>query len=179
MTLAVDQPLAAWSHTTADVARRGHAVEREATPEERRRLASALSVPEIKRLIVRYRLTALGGDRFSLSGDMTADIVQACVVTLEPVAATLKLPLEAEFRADGDARPVPVSEGDEAEVLALPDYEPIEGGQLMVGRVVAEVLAAGLDPYPRQPGAEFNWSDEAGARAISPFAALAKLKREP
>ena len=34
-------------------------------------------------------------------------------------------------------------------------------GIIPVGRIVFETISAGLDPYPRKPGAEFTWADKA------------------
>ena len=171
-------PLETWRHPVSEVVRRGQTVEREATAEERTVLAAALAIPDVRRLSARYRLTALGGERYGLAGALVADLIQTCVVTLDPIDVRLELPLEAEFRHDHD-RPPETAGDSEAEILKLPDYEPIEDSYLAVGRVAFETLAAGLDPYPRKVGSEFDWTDEEGARATSPFAALAKLKRDP
>jgi hypothetical protein len=56
--------------------------------------------------------------------------------------------------------------------------EPLEvlsEGTADVGAIAAEFLLLGIDPYPRKPGAEFKPPAELGG-AVSPFAALAKLK---
>lgn len=170
-------PLHGWREAAADVMRRTVKSERIATPEQCARLASVLEIPEVRNLAVNYRLTASARDRYRLEGELAAVVVQSCVVSLEPVEARLRLPIDAEFRTDPE---IAVTAGaDETEVLALPDYEPTENGELAIGRVVYETLAAGLDPYPRKAGAEFTWQDEAGRAATSPFAALARLKREP
>jgi len=62
-----------------------------------------------------------------------------------------------------------------------PEPEPIVAGQIAVGRVVFESLAAALEPYPRKPGAVLDWqaplpADAAATTATSPFAVLANLK---
>ena len=68
---------------------------------------------------------------------------------------------------------------EEQEVLSTPDIEPYEDGRIDVGAIVYEHLSAALDPYPRKEGVEFDWVDPkiaADPTAVSPFAALAKLK---
>ena len=56
--------------------------------------------------------------------------------------------------------------------------DPIIGGQIDLGALVAEFLALGLDPHPRKPGVEFekprNPADEDNVE--SPFSKLQALK---
>ena len=60
------------------------------------------------------------------------------------------------------------------------EVEPVDGKWLAVGRIVFEELAAGLNPYPRRPGAEFTPATDAAEPAKeNPFAVLAKLKKAP
>ncbi len=56
----------------------------------------------------------------------------------------------------------------------------LDGDRIDVGRIVYETLSAGLDPYPRKEGAEFDWADpKTGvADSANPFAVLKKLKGE-
>lgn len=167
-----------WSHLATELTRPRRSFDRTATPEECAAVAAALQVPQVKELKAHYELSAISTGRYKLVGELRARLVQTCVVSLEPIENTLELPFEAEFRTDPDQLRNTGSNEDEVEILTLPDFEPIENGQLAVGRVVFDTLGSGIDPYPRKEGAIFNWSDEEGARAISPFSALAKLKRE-
>jgi len=103
-------------------------------------------------------------------------VTRTCVVTLEPVAQEIEEGIEVEFWPAGKLPEV----GDaEVEVLAIPDVEPIEHGTIETGRIIFEVLSAALDPYPRKPGARFEWEDQASAGdadAGGPFAGLKGLK---
>jgi hypothetical protein len=61
------------------------------------------------------------------------------------------------------------------------DPEPIVAGQIAVGRVVYECLAAAIDPFPRAPGAALDRTSTApdggsSAKPESPFAVLAKIR---
>jgi len=54
-------------------------------------------------------------------------------------------------------------------------------GQIAVGRVVFESLAAAIDPFPRKPGATLDLqqspsADAADDKPANPFAVLANLK---
>jgi hypothetical protein len=55
------------------------------------------------------------------------------------------------------------------------------GGQIDVGRVVFECLAAGVDPFPRKPDATLDRrssqpADGGTSKPESPFAVLANIK---
>jgi uncharacterized metal-binding protein YceD (DUF177 family) len=119
---------------------------------------------------------------FRLTGQIEAEVDQACVVTLESVRQQVSEGFIRRFGPETEARPEAALGEDEAEWLD-PDADdppdPVSGGQIDLGEVVAEELALALDPYPRKPGAEvpdtYREAGEEGAK-ISPFAALAKLK---
>ncbi|MCW5752038.1 MAG: DUF177 domain-containing protein [Alphaproteobacteria bacterium] len=115
--------------------------------------------------------------------DWQARVVQSCVVTLEPVPASLAdraVLLYAE-EAQGELAPA----GTELELdLAEEDPpDPIVGGRIDLGEAAAEQLALALDPYPRRPGARLpsepagEEGSGAGDRA-TPFSVLAKLKEK-
>ena len=133
----------------------------EATPEEREALAHEFKLSAIRALTGTLHLS---GDRkrVRVSGRVDATVGQVCVVTLEPFDSDIREDIDVEFAAPG-------AEGDEA--------DEIVNGTVDLGALTAEFLALGLDPYPRKPGVDFTF--EAGEEpAPSPFAALAKLKRD-
>ena len=165
-----------WTHAVRDVPQDGLAINRAATPEECQTLAKELEIPSIESLEVRYGVVPRSGGRLALEGTITARVTQECVVSLDPVSATVRADLDIVYS------PEPADEGGEIEGspddLDKPDEEPIEHGMIDVGRVVMEELLAGLDPYPRRDDAKFDWTDEKGeAAGEHPFAALAKLKQ--
>jgi len=124
---------------------------------------------------------ALAG-HYRLTGRIEAEVDQACVVSLEPVRQQVSEEIVRRFGPEGAAGSETELDTDEAELLD-PDADdppdPMIGGVIDLGEVVAEELALGLDPYPRKPGAKVPDSyaemPEEGGK-ISPFAALAKLK---
>ncbi len=167
-----------WSHPTTDIPAGGRAFTREATEAERSAVARAIDILDCARLTANYRIRPTGGGRYHLEGPLVAEITQACVVSLKPVASTLRLPLDVDFCNE---MPSPETSPDsEAEVSALPDVALIENGRLDVGAVIFDVLSAGLDPFPRAEGASFGWTDpkEPGAKP-NPFAVLESLKNKP
>jgi hypothetical protein len=105
----------------------------------------------------------------------SADVVQSCVVTLEPVASRLADTFEQVFA------PPAVLEmlaGDRTliDVEAADPPEPLFGDSIDVGEALAEQVALSLDPYPRAPGAELPAAYAAGGeergRREGPFAKL-------
>jgi hypothetical protein len=71
-------------------------------------------------------------------------------------------------------------ETDEIELTeaSLDAPEPLVGNSIDLGALTVEFLALGLDPYPRKPGASFDYADPKDEDS-SPFAALARLKGDP
>ena len=59
--------------------------------------------------------------------------------------------------------------------------DPIFNGQIDLGVLASEQLALALDPYPRKEGVEFaaDLVQVDDIAEVSPFAALAKLKKGP
>ncbi len=179
MSESDDSSALTWSHTTAEVPPRGIEQERLASTAECAALASELDILGVERLVVRYRIAAQSGGRYHLTGKLEADVVQACVVTLDPVASTVVDSIDVEFRPDAEKLPVTATSAEEEmPILEAAEYEPIDGNRLDLGRVVAETLAAALPAYPRAPGAELETREAGPAEPgpANPFAALAGWK---
>src|SRR5262249_43903450 len=119
-----------------------------------------------------------GGGRYLLTGTLRAEVSQACVVTLEPVASIIEDAFEQAFWPPED---MPAPKSGEVDLEEAADPEPIVAGQIAVGRVVSECLAGALDPYPRAEGAALDRQaaaprEDTHATAESPFAVLANIK---
>ncbi|MFN0218192.1 MAG: YceD family protein [Hyphomicrobium sp.] len=173
MTTPSLQPLS-WSQAIADIPEGGLKRERTASDDECAATAKALGLLEASNLKAEYRIERLAGGGYRLQGRMAADVAQPCIVTLEPVADSLDESFDVEFWPDVRAN----ESGQDARVLEGRDVEPLERGEIPVGRIVFETLSAALDPYPRKGDADFAWQDpQAGEpEKASPFAALARLK---
>ena len=140
-------------------------------------LAAALGMVRLTSVKATYRIDRLAGGGYRLKGRVAADGEQACVISLDPVPAHVDEPFDAEYWPD-----LPAADGGEDKtILGGRDVERLDGGMIAAGRILFETISAGLDPYPRKPGAEFDWQEksEPTAANISPFAALAKLKSKP
>jgi uncharacterized metal-binding protein YceD (DUF177 family) len=143
---------------------------------ERARLAERFDLLALDRLTASLSLKRGGGGVIEVHGHFEAEVVQACVVTLEPVRSRLSEKFTMAFgssRAAGGAV-----------VIGLEDEDPPEElieGRIDLGETVAQQLAVALDPYPHAPGAgEKPAASDEGESGVekkaSPFAALAQLR---
>lgn len=147
----------------------GLGVKRTLTPEAavRERIAASLDLLALDRFQADMDLVPTAGG-WRLSGRVSADVVQACSVTLEPLPETVNETFSIELAEADENMPADVE-------LTLDDDAPdyIEGGAVDLGVYAVEQLALALDPFPRKPGAVFEAPlDEAEP---SPFAVLRKL----
>jgi uncharacterized metal-binding protein YceD (DUF177 family) len=154
-----------------------------ATTEERTRVAARIGVTSIDRLEAELDVRAAAGGVIRVQGTVEADLVQSCVVTLQPVPARIREQVAVAF---AEPRPAARHAHDAEEVVELEDEDPPEiatEGRIDLGEVAVAQIVLGLDPYPRAPGAAFDpklmGRESQKTVADSPFAALAKLKKGP
>jgi hypothetical protein len=157
----------------------GDAITLDAREAERSGLAKLAGVPEVPKFVAEIALKKISPTRFEISYALVAEVVQACVVTLEPLTA----PIVREFTRELHFAPTLRREA-EKEVVINPgeDEVPEEIGSLhydLAGPLVEEFLLA-IDPYPRKPGVEFARPEDPGGkgpgRPENPFAVLKSLK---
>lgn len=166
-----------------------------ASAAERARVATRLDLQEIKALTATLDVKTAAGGFIKVTGQVDAEVVQTCVVSLAPVPATISDVISARFiteeraakekakRAKAKARG---EEEEEVVEVGKEDHpEVAKAGRIDLGEVAVVHLALALDPYPRAPGAAFKpeaWGlepEKAENTPASPFAALAKLKKTP
>jgi uncharacterized metal-binding protein YceD (DUF177 family) len=153
----------------------------EATEKERKEISAALDLVDLPALAADLELRRDGRGRIHVEGRVVADIVQSCVVSLEPVAQHIDEPIAMVFvearEAGAEPRPgaeIRVDPVDEDPPEALP------GSTLDLGPIVIEHFVLAIDPYPRAPGAELPDGGEGTSDSPdSPFAILAKLREKP
>jgi len=152
----------------------------EATAAEREAIKTLLDLVALDALRFDCRLRRGGGGRVHLSGRLTGNATQTCVVSLDPLQAVLDTPVEMEFWPEGLVADLARKAEDPGQAGVLDWPGTIVDGAFDLGPVVYETLATALDLYPRKEGASFQWSQgaEAGkADESGPFAALGKLKK--
>ena len=152
-------------------------LEIEATPAERAALAARFDLLSLDRLVATVDLQPpdLQG-RIAVSGRFVADVVQRCVVTLDPVSARVEDEFAVQFAELSDDE---AEEDIEVLVEAEDPPEPIVDGAVEIGEVIAQHVALALDPYPRCPAASIDALEAdlpSDAGTPHPFAALAQLR---
>lgn len=145
-----------------DIPPTGRGVDLAPTDEERAALADRLGLVELIALGFRGQVRPWRKHGLTLEGTLKADLVQSCVVTLEPVAETIdetvKLHFLPEDLIERDERRRQRNEEREIvfDVDAEDPPEPMFNGRIDMGEAIAEQLALLMNPYPRAPGASFS-----------------------
>jgi hypothetical protein len=141
----------------------------EAGKEERQRLAARFGILELTKLHAELTVRSVSDGRMiEVKGRMMADVVQKCVVTLEPLPGHIERAIEVLYTFDEpEEGEQPHLEPDAAEI------EPIVGGVIDIGELVAQNFGIALDPYPRTPGVALK--ETVFGAAVTPPGALAKL----
>lgn len=149
---------------------------------ERAALAKRFGIVSVDRLEAQF---ALHRDAAGVvaRGHVSGTVVQACVVTDEPLAVRI----EEDFAIRFVPEPSQGAAGDDELELSEGECDTVfyTGGSIDLGEATAETLALGLDAYPRSPNAAAALR-EAGviseeeakqqAQAAGPFGGLAALK---
>jgi uncharacterized metal-binding protein YceD (DUF177 family) len=150
----------------------------ELTPDERVRagIAQAAGVVAVPRLNVAFDLSRYGTDSVRAEGQVSATVVQECVVTLEPVESEINETVDMSFEPDRNIPAEPGDAGHQGLETADPP-EVLQGGMVDLGALATEFLILGIDPFPRKPGAVFDPPAAASDPESRPFAALAALKK--
>jgi len=162
--------LADVSEGGVEVAVRAEAIQRDA-------LAKWAGVEKVESFVALVDLRKSGPRRFSYAARLTADIVQTCVVTLEPLSVRLERDIARTFElAQGRSRPrledppVWTPEDDE-------EPEKVETSRYDLAGPLLEEFVLAIDPYPRAPGVAFELPVPEDNPPESPFAVLKELKK--
>lgn len=158
-----------------------HQIHIAAEPGERSALAERFGLKAIDSLTADYAIRR-DAQGIVATGHLSAQVVQACVITDDPVPAAIEEDFAIRFlpeeQGEGGEDETELSE-DECDIVFY------AGGAIDLGEAAAESLALALDPYPRSPRAEAALR-EAGviseeeakrqAEESGPFGGLAGLR---
>ena len=168
-----------------DISSSGSEIRFEVDEAVRAALAERYDILELRSLRGSAKLRPYRKAGLTLDCDFSAELVQACVVTLEPVVQQVEdhftrryLPENELLRRQAHAPAVEVNVDAEAE----DEPELMENGRIDIGEAVAEELALAMDPYPRKDGISFepvieDEVDDAPETKPNPFSILEKLKK--
>lgn len=156
-----------------------YAINIEANETERSKLVQRFGILGIGSLKAHFEINRgnISGE-YTVDGQVVADVIQACVVTLEEVPAHLDFPIhlilrrgsEEEFHDDIEAN----YEDEEK------DLEFYQNHEIDLGEICAQYLALALDPYPRRLVKDDKntfENTEVSDKKVNPFAVLEKLQK--
>jgi uncharacterized metal-binding protein YceD (DUF177 family) len=169
-----------WTHKVRfDAARRGLSLDLTADEATRTRIAESFGMVSLDALTVRAETRSAPGIkpvvriRIKLDGNVT----QECGVSLEPFSHAIASEIEVDViqAADVTDEVTPIGEG-ELNLNDLDEPDVVGNGQIDIGQYAIEALGEAYDPFARKPGVVFEEPEV--EPEPSPFAVLAKLKRE-
>ena len=169
----------AHAYNLARLGNAGDTVTFAAEENERAAVARWAGILSLEGLETKVEIRKLGPVRFRLDFTLSAELTQACVVTLDPVPARIEHRFHRELVFTGPARHKPAAESVGDVVLdSLEDEGPEEVSSLHYDLAVPvlEELVLSLDPYPRCPGVAFSPPSDGLDAPESPFAVLKSLK---
>ncbi|MEK1887208.1 MAG: DUF177 domain-containing protein [Phyllobacterium sp.] len=161
----------------------------EADEKERAALRDFHELEDVKSFKADLQIVPWKKDGIRIRGKVRADIVQACVVTLEPIETRIDTDIDTLFVPENSrlAR-LPLDENGELVISAEgPDIpETFSSDTLDAGAIAEEFFELAIDPYPRKQGVEaappltvdVGDDNDDVAKPVNPFAALKDWKQE-
>jgi len=169
-----------WEHRVRfDAALNGLSLDLVAEEDRRRIIAEAFGMISLDNLKARVETRAAKGLKpvVHVRLRLTGDVTQECGVSLEPFSHPIAGELDIECIERGRVTDEVADVGEsELGLLDLDEPDVITNGQIDIGQYIIEALGDAYDPFARKPGVVFE-EPEAEVEP-SPFAVLAKLKRE-
>ena len=144
------------------------------TVEQRAKLAQWADVDAVEAFTAHVTLHRRSANRFAYEARLAADIVQSCVVTLDPVPAHLDVNIERMLHLTKLPRSARIAEHELAPG-ADEGPEEIQDPHYDIAAPVLEEFVLAIDPYPRAAGVVFEAPPDPEPRD-SPFAILKPLK---
>jgi uncharacterized metal-binding protein YceD (DUF177 family) len=141
---------------------------------QRARIAHDLGLESLPALTARVTVKPWL-DGVEVAGRFQAVVEQVCSVTLDPFEQPLAGDIAVKAVPSGSPNAA-APEGGEVELDPDAEDPPdvLESDSVDVAGYVVEHLALEIDPFPRKPGAEFDYTPPTAEE--SPFAVLKKLK---
>jgi hypothetical protein len=140
---------------------------------QRAKLAEWAGVDAVDRFEAPVNLKKLSANRFNYEALLHADVVQSCVVTLEPVRSRIERTISRVLQL---VRKDTAHKRDQETIeVASEGPEEIDSPFFDLATPLLEEFVLAVDPYPRAAGVVFE-PPVPEERAESPFAVLRGLK---
>jgi uncharacterized metal-binding protein YceD (DUF177 family) len=149
-----------------------------ADEKELKRLAQVFELVGVSAFSAEMLVKKWRKDGVRITGTVRAEIVQSCVVTLEPINARVSNEIDTVFVPETSklSRPLISGEGEIVLDYEGPDLpETFSGDTIDVGALAQEMFGLAIDPYPRKEGVDFEFrveDDDVEEKKPSPFAKL-------
>lgn len=174
--MAYDHPPFERVYNLGSLGRAGDEVILVAQGEELVRIARWAKVRALESFAATIELQMISPERFHYDAALGCEIVQDCVVTLEPVRTNIERKVRRELHLTEskplDSEVVVDSSSEDDDVR-----EAIQSLRYDLAGPLLEELALAIDPYPRAPGVSFDPPEAPEVRPESPFAVLKKLQK--
>lgn len=155
---------------------------------ERKALAQNHGLEAVNAFAGEFLLTPWKKRGVRLRGRINAEIVQSCVVTLEPLVSTIAEDVDTIFVPE-DSRLARPQLDDSGEMLldaeGADSPEIFSGDRIDIGAVAEEFFDLAIDPYPRKPELPEEIEPQQFGNvgdieeAVSPFAKLSEWHKKP
>lgn len=183
--MTADQPVpspVSFPVHVARLPRKGMRVEIEADDGQRAALAAAHGLEGVDSFRAELDVIAWKKGGVKVEGRVRARIVQACIVSLEPVEQAVDEDVSALYLPEGSKLALPQRSA-EGEMILDPEGEDapetFSGDSIDVGQLAEEFFALGIDPYPRKAGAALATGGEGDAPRGPLFEKLQALRKKP
>lgn len=140
---------------------------------QRVRLAEWAGVDAVNQFEATIDLQKESATCFRYKARLLAEVVQSCVVTLEPVLSKIERPFGRKLNLV--RRPIRHSKSEEVSGEAGDGPEEIESTEFDLAAPLLEEFVLAIDPYPRATGVVFE-SPLSEEQAVSPFAVLKGMR---
>jgi hypothetical protein len=146
----------------------------EANEHEVETLKRYAEVERVTSFKAEVRVAPLSAGKFKVTGRLQAEAVQASVVDLSPVPASIDETFSVEFWPQDLIE----DRSEEAVSIEADPPEPIVEGRIAIGEFLCELFSVSLDPYPRNADDTFSWEPAEKEPRVTPFAELARLRQK-
>lgn len=122
---------------------------------------------------IALRVKMVAKDSFEVTGSVEAQVVQACVVTAEPVSEDISVQIEERYVPEIDD----VVE-DEIEInVSAVDVELLDNDRILLGELVQQTIALSVNSHPRKANAPETYQSGPEIKLENPFQKLSELKK--
>lgn len=178
-----------WSHMMEAEAVGDKDVRLTIAPDDQARkdLIRRLGLRDLNKLQVKITLKRRDKRVIEVIGALTADVIQECVTTLEPVPDHIEETFHAWFADPQQAASFARARHERDKMKADQEFpmleeeedpEPIIDGRIDLGELATQYLSLSLNPFPRSADAlkKLEEQNDRQPKRENPFAALKELK---